>query len=401
MQKVVGIVAEYNPFHKGHAYHLEETRRASMAEGLVVILSSHFVQRGEPALLDKWTRAKTALLHGANVVFELPVVFSCHNAGVFASAAVDLLHATGIVNEISFGMEDPSWNLDAAADILVHEPLPFKELLKKHLSEGYSYVESRNRALAKMIPQADLFLKQSNNALALAYRMRILQKGYSLRCRPILRIGAGYQDETPNEIASARGIRRLLREKRLEEALSFLPQASAESLKEALSGGRICCSQDLLWRLFQTVVVRSSPKEIGKIAEMREGLENRIYDLAWRADSWEELVSALVCKRYPRGRIQRHLAHILLGLDQKSNRAFQRRGPAYLRLLGADSKGRELLRQMHDRAKLPLLSRASPPRNAYAERMMHFEFTGGAIWEALIPEGRSWTEKRMSPLMLP
>lgn len=137
---VAGIVAEYNPLHKGHLYHIKKARELCSAEAVAVVLSSDFVQRGEPALLDKWTRAEAALRCGVDLVIELPVIFSSHNAGVFANAAVDILAATGVVTHLSFGAENPDCLVDSIVDILLKEPEPFKPLLKKHLEIGRAHV---------------------------------------------------------------------------------------------------------------------------------------------------------------------------------------------------------------------------------------------------------------------
>ena len=145
--RVAGIVAEYNPLHRGHAYHMEETKRILKAEALVVALSSDFLQRGEPACVNKWTRTTMALESGADLVLELPALFSCHNASVFANAGVDILAATGVVTHLSFGMENPEVPLEPLADILLQEPPHFKTELRGFLDLGLSYAEARSRAL--------------------------------------------------------------------------------------------------------------------------------------------------------------------------------------------------------------------------------------------------------------
>lgn len=129
---VAGIVAEYNPLHRGHLHHIKKTRELCAAEAVIAVLSSNFVQRGEPALLDKWTRAEMALRCGIDLVVELPVIFSAHNAGVFANAAVDILAAAGVVTHLSFGAENPDCLADSIIDILLEEPEPFKLSLKKY-----------------------------------------------------------------------------------------------------------------------------------------------------------------------------------------------------------------------------------------------------------------------------
>jgi len=138
-KNIVGIIAEYNPIHNGHLYYIDRSLETSGADAVDVLLSSNFVQRGEPAFLDKWSRAKMALHSGADLVIELPTAFSCHNAGVFGSAAVDLMAMTGIVTHLSFGMEDPDAPLGAIARILVEEPSPFRKILRERLDSGFSY----------------------------------------------------------------------------------------------------------------------------------------------------------------------------------------------------------------------------------------------------------------------
>ncbi|HQF91885.1 MAG TPA: nucleotidyltransferase family protein, partial [Synergistaceae bacterium] len=172
-EAVVGIIAEYNPLHNGHFHHLARAREESGARGVVVVLSSYFVQRGEPAMVDKWARTAMALACGADVVLELPTVFSCHNAGVFANAAVDLLAALGGVTHVAFGMEEPQGDLETLGAILMEEPEAFKSALQRFLQEGFSFVESRSRALETLVPGSASLLRGSNNTLALAYCCRI------------------------------------------------------------------------------------------------------------------------------------------------------------------------------------------------------------------------------------
>ena len=184
---VVGIVAEYNPFHKGHLLHIRRARELCGAQAAVAVLSSDFVQRGEPALADKWTRAEAALACGADLVLELPVLFSAHNAGVFANGAVDILAAARAVTHLSFGAENPDCLTDSIIDMILEEPEAFKLSLKKHLAEGFSFVEARARAADEIIPGSARVLAGSNNTLALAYMARIKRKSYALAPLPVLR----------------------------------------------------------------------------------------------------------------------------------------------------------------------------------------------------------------------
>ena len=397
---ITGIIAEYNPFHKGHLHHLYSAREKTGAEALLVVLSSNFVQRGLPAFLDKRSRTLSALRGGADLVLELPVPFSSHNAGVFASAGVDILAATGLVTHISFGVES-EWNRDKILHILVHEPLSFKNKLRENLSAGFSFVEARCRALDDLLPGSGDFLKKPNNNLALSYCLRIAQKKYPIQTAPILRIGAGYHEENPTEISSATAVRKLIKEGQAERALSLLPDFSAEIVAQSIQEGTLFSDEDTLWRILKSHLLLTTPKQLAQFAEMREGLENRLLQMATEAASFEDFIDRCISRRYPRGRIQRHCIHFLLGLDHWSNRAFQRLGPPYIRVLGANGTGREVLRKMRDTATLPVISRTIAPGTPYAQKLMQLEHRGGQMRELMIASNRPHIEKNFIPVMLP
>jgi len=386
---ITGIVAEYNPLHMGHLHHLEKARELSKAEAIVVVLSSNFVQRGEPALLDKWYRAEAALDSGADLVLELPLVFSAHNSGVFANAAVDILCSTGIVTCISFGLESPDWHTDKILDILIEEPEAFKSVLKECLKKGYSFVEARSMALDSIIPGSAEKLRGSNNTLALAYMLRIRQRQWTVRTIPVQRIGSFYHSKEISEYSSATAIRKHISDGNLNEALKQLPPSSAEILGRASSEGRLCTNKDRMWNMLRPLLMRSSADEISKYAEIREGIEYRLRETALQATSFDEWASSCTSKRYPLGRIQRYGVHLLIGLEHWENRAFQRLGPAYIRVLGMNRTGRKLLRLMRTESKLPVITRygAASAISGYAAKMMNYEALGAQMWEQMIPNG--------------
>ncbi len=399
-KNVVGIIAEYNPLHNGHTHHLAAARDISIADAVVVALSSHFVQRGEPAFLDKWQRTRMALSCGADLVLELPCLFSCANAGIFANAGVDILARTGLVTHLSFGMENPCSELDTIAAILVQEPPLFKEKLRFFLDAGYSFVEARSRAVEELLPERKGFLGGANNSLAVAYSCRVLSGQYKLAIVPVLRKGKGYHDPTPDALASATALREMARRDDREALRRAMPAPSATLLLQSLDEGRTTADRTVLWRILRSLLLRSGAGGIASSAELREGLEHRILEAARHSTSWEELVNACVTRRYPRGRIQRHLMHILLGLDHWEYKAIQRLGPAYIRVLGANRTGRALLRRMRDSASLPILSKASAPDTAYARRIMNFEHRAAEIWENLIPTPQIRTEATSRTILL-
>ncbi|MCF7934997.1 MAG: nucleotidyltransferase family protein [Synergistales bacterium] len=398
-QPVVCIVAEYNPLHNGHAWHIAQSRATSGARAVMVVLSSHFVQRGEPAFLDKWTRTRLALEAGADLVLELPTYFSCSNAGVFGNAAVDIAAATGVVTDMAFGMETPECDLERTVDILVHEPPQFKEALRTNLEAGYSYVEARSRALGSLCPEGEELLRRPNNSLAVAYCMRITARHLGIRPRAIQRRGGGYHSEAPHPMAGASAVRRMVRQGEETDAEKALPAFTWRAVREALEAGRIPLDSDLLWRCVRTVLLRNTPRETAASSEMAEGLEHRLHRAALACTSWEEAVDFCTSRRYPRGRIQRHFIHLLLGITHSFGRRLQRTGPPYIRILGATGRGRTVLKEIKSRAALPILSKAAAPRGTPAYEVVALEHRAAALWENLVPAPQARTEARRSTVV--
>ncbi|MDD4159977.1 MAG: nucleotidyltransferase family protein, partial [Synergistaceae bacterium] len=372
----------------------KEARSLSGAEGIIAVLSSNFVQRGEPAIISKWERTKAALECGADLVIELPLVFSSHNAGVFANAAVDILAMTGIVTHISFGLESPDWQMDKILDILIEEPEPFKFCLKKEMEKGYSFVESRAKALDKMIPGTAENLKGSNNSLALSYMLRIKKKNWDIKAVPIKRLGAGYHEKELAEFSSATAIRKAIAKGEVTEALIRLPDFSAKILREAIVNGRACTDEERFWNILRAKLISSDACVISQCAEIGEGIEYLLKEKALKSSSFGEWGRACTSRRYPLSRVQRHAIHILINLDHWTNRAFQRTGPPYIRILGMNENGRKMLRRMRKTASLPVITKCGPAFSISetAARVMKYELIGSEIWEELVPSGEFGVE---------
>ena len=399
-KNVIGIVAEYNPFHYGHLHHIREAARQSDASGIVVVLSSYFTQRGEPALLSKWDRAETALRAGANLVLELPVFYSCANAGIFAGGGIDILAATGFVDTLSFGMEDPDFPAAPILDILIHEPPPFKDFLKKYLKSGFSYVKARARTLGEFDPVFEHFASRPNNSLAIAYMKRVREKKYPLRCLPVLREGDDYLAETvTSPMASAGALRCLLEKGDFEGTKPFIPLSSMEILLSCIHAGRAVLGREALWRIARSALSRASREELERSAGMTEGMENRLLKFTSESGSWEEFIASAVSGRYPAGRVRRQSIHFLLGISNQDSLLLQEEGPSYLRPLAADARGRELLRESGERGSLPVRSKIPLDRNTSESRLALFEHRAGELWENLTTRHAPGSEKKRRPFM--
>jgi predicted nucleotidyltransferase len=402
--KTTGIVAEYNPLHLGHSYHVRKSREQTRAAAIIALISANFTQRGEPALLDKFARTRMALSCGVNLVLELPCVFSCRNAGIFADAAVDILAGTGVIGNVAFGAETPDGVktlIEPLSAIVCDEPAHFKESLKKFLGMGYSFVQSRSMALDELIPGAAAFLKGPNNSLGLAYVKRIREKRYHVEVSPVRRLGAGFHDRTaPGAgFASAASIRDMILSSGMETAGRFMPRSCAAIMRDEIKNGHAVLGRDRLWRAVKQLLIRSSREGLSEIAEMREGFENRMASRAYAADSYDSFIDMCTSRRYTRGRIQRYCMHLLLNLGREQSEKFQKNGPAYIRVLGADEKGRALLRDMRTSSALPVLSKSGGHMSEYAWEIMRFEKASTEIWETLTESPRKNAESGAFPIM--
>lgn len=400
VKNIIGIIAEYNPLHNGHIHHIREAARQTEASGIVVVLSSYFTQRGEPALLSKWDRAEMALRAGANLVLELPVFFSCASAGVFAGGGIDLLAATGVANTVSFGMEDPDFSAGPILDILIHEPSSFKDSLKKYMKSGFSYVKARARALGDFDPAFEGFVSHPNNSLALEYMRRVLIKKHPLVCLPVRREGDGYRAETVcSPMASATALRRLLEEGKFKEAEPLIPPAGGDVLFPCIEAGRAVLSREILWRIARSLLSRTPREELKQSASMTEGMENRLLKFISESASWEEFIAAAVSGRYPAGRVRRQIIHFLLGISRQESLLMQQEGPSYLRPLAADARGRELLREIGKRGSLPVRSKIPLDRGTPESHLALLEHRAGELWENMALSHAPGSEKKRLPFM--
>lgn len=385
--KVLGLITEYNPFHTGHLYHLHKSIELSQADFSVAVMSGNFLQRGEPALVEKYKRAKMALSAGVDVVFELPFPFASHNAGVFALGAVSLLNSLGVITHICFGSESGNIKeLRAIAQILYQEPDFFKVDLLKFSREGLPYPEARLRALKKALEREGIapnVLRGSNNILGIEYLISLLRLKSDIKPLTIKRIGGGYlENEIRGKFSSATAIRRKILEEGVESVKDLIPPSSYKILKECEEKEEIVSMKDFEKEIL-ILIKRLDKGEIKEIAEVKEGLENRIKRVGMKAISLNELLSGIKTKRYTLTRISRMLIHILIGFKERENKIFQKTGSLYAFLLGFSSKGKILLREIKKKSSIPIISKPmglSEP----ASIMLKLDLRATRIYEAVL-----------------
>lgn len=390
---VTGVIAEYNPFHKGHALQLAAARQAGGGP-VVAVMSGNFVQRGEPAILSKGCRARMALSCGADLVVELPLPWAMSTAQNFAEGGVRLLAALGCVEALSFGSECGDAGLLVRAAAAIDHP-DLKTALDAGLAAGLPFAAAREQAVRRQFgPETAALLRRPNDTLAVEYLAAAARLGASFTLLPVRRAGAPHDAPLPGslpaeqaagelpsdaaaatkpeagqEIAggrlfalsdgagipalSASGIRRLLLEGRRQEASSHLPEAALPLLQKELEQGGLVRPERLETALLARLRCMS-PADFAALPDVSEGLENRLYAAARQAVSLEGFYEAVKVKRYSLARIRRIAFAALLGLDKSH---FRQPVP-YIRVLGFTAEGLALLRQAAKQASLPLLLRA-------------------------------------------
>ncbi|MDR2529218.1 MAG: nucleotidyltransferase family protein [Synergistaceae bacterium] len=416
---VIGITAEYDPFHNGHALHVARARAHLAEEGrkhvpVVAVLSSSFTQRGLPALVDKWTRARMALAGGVDLVLELPFAWACNAGPDFAKGAVDILAAARFVTHLSFGVEDlplphetknPISALHMAVDILIHESHAFKLNLRKALGSGVSYPKAVALALERESPGLGAFVSAPNNSLALSYLLRVREKNYGLVPLPIRREGVGHRDENVRPpFASGTAIRAALAAfspKAWGRLWLVMPESSLTLLREEEGRGRLCVgATSLLWPLLRGLLVRSGPEPLRECAGMDEGLENLFSRHCLDADSYDDFIGRCVCARYTRNRLQRQITRCLAGLSRAVNAALSQAPPPYIRVLGFNERGRALLRarRKDPEAVTPVITRLAAAGGQIANLAAELEFRASRLRELLLPCPDLRYEEKQKPL---
>lgn len=353
--KICALIAEYNPLHLGHLKLISHIKTELGADKLVVIMSGNFCERGEAAVLDKYTRAKHAITAGADIVIELPAVFATANAELFATGAVKLLKSTGVVDTLCFGVESgDAETYFAAAKAMLNETKEFKQILKRELDTGVSLAKARfNTVKAMALPELDeSIISAPNNILALEYTKAIIKLNAKMEIAPYLRTGDHNDPKLYKNITSAQSIRLALdggAKKKIKKNVPAyvykdLPELPADYKKPILAS-----------------LITATPEEIAKATDCTEGLENRIKALLKDNLNYDELVERVSTKRYTKARVRR----ILLANFLKISEDFTMRclkSPLYLKVLAISAGETELLAMIKEKADVPLITRKSDTR---------------------------------------
>lgn len=370
--KIAGIIAEYNPFHNGHAYHIERTRAEKggcEATHVVAVMSGHFVQRGEPALLPKADRVRMALAGGVDLVLELPLPWALSSAEAFARGGVSILKALGCVDSISFGSECGDVALlEQVADAM--ESDRFSTLLRYHLEGGIAFPEAQSRAVAEVAgDKLAGLLARPNNTLGIEYIKAVRRLAPSIQPFTVPRMGAEHDDMAPlGDTASAGFLRTVILSGKMLSAAPYMPRTVYRMLSDAAAAGHCPADTRRLERGILSHLRRMPAEELAGCPGISEGLHNRVKEAVSTASTFEELEQAIKTRRYPLTRIRRMLWAAFLGIP----RGLSEQAPPYVRVLGYTERGRAILNKARE-ASAPLLGRASQ-----AEKLTG---TARQVWE--------------------
>lgn len=387
--QITGIIAEYNPFHKGHLYHLTEARKQTDADYIIVVMSGDFMQRGTPALLDKYTRTHMALLCGVDLVLELPVIASTGSAEFFSHASVRLLDSLGAVNSLFFGSEcgDIS-KIKQAASVLSQESEEFRFRLREGLSEGLSFPKARALALG----DEEGIFSSPNNILGLEYCKSLLRLKSPMEPVTLCRKGAGYHQDALDDgevFPSAKAIRSFLlspSERKIsasdkEKLFSSVPEAAlpvweeilglaSPPLLEADDFSSLLCFQLMRLTSFSS---ETAQNDLTVYADISRELSDKLSNLMPGSYRWEELCGRLKTKELTYTRISRSLCHILLSVTAREQQLFHSLPTApYARILGFRKESAPLFTQLKKKTHTPLISRLADAKKILSPESMAF-----------------------------
>lgn len=374
--KISAIISEYNPFHSGHLYHIKKTKALTEDSLLIVLMSGNFTQRGIPSIMDKWSRAKMAVLNGADLVLELPTLFSLSSAEFFSHGAVSILNGLNSIDYLSFGSECGDVNnIILIAEVLSNEPLKYKTLLKDYLNKGLPFTTSRTLALKDYLKETsilnntiDSLLSSPNNILAIEYCKSLIKLNSNIKPLTIERIGGGYNDSSLNPIfSSATSIRDYLKNNEDLNPLSeHMPKASYDILSTLKNEGYDFVFEEKIFSFIKYKLL-CNKNNLSLIPEASEGLDNKILKEITNSSSLNELILKVKSKRYTYTRINRILCQYFIGFDNYDILSLRKTCPNYIRPLAFNENGSKILKNIKLNSEVKILTKLPKDTNPFLQ----------------------------------
>ena len=369
--KAVGLITEYNPFHNGHLYHLNESKKITNATHTIAVMSGNFMQRGTPALLDKFTRAEMAVRNGVDLVVELPTLYACQSAEIFAHGGISLLNSLNCVKSICFGSEIGDIDiLYLISKILIDEPIDFKIKLKDYLDKGLPFPKARASALFYYITENKLYdtseedllnmLNSPNNILGIEYIKSILKLNSKIKPYTINRINSGYNSLNVNDsICSASAIRNALKNNSLNTINYTMPKDTYDIINRVIESGFNLVYNEDFYQILSSIIIRDKDN-LTDYFEVNEGIENKIYNSIFKCHNIETLQNEIKSKRYTMTKISRTLNNIMLGI--KGGDILKTKDLTnipYVRVLAFNEKGCEILKEIKKNSEIEVITKFS------------------------------------------
>lgn len=388
--KTVGLITEYNPFHNGHLYHLNKAKELTGADRVVVVMSGDFVQRGVPAIIDKFTRAHMALSQGADLVLELPCVYAAASAEFFAQGAVSLLTKLACVDYLCFGSECGDISLlSQVADFLIEEPSEYQTALRSHLQCGKSYPSARIAALLETMEDADTeiegILETPNNILALEYLKSVKKQNSPIIPVTIQRAGAGYHTEgLSSDFSSATALRKAMLDKTNHQKIlqQQIPPQAYDVITSALSTTAPVTAND--FSAFLSYALLMGKDHLTDYLDIDQYLADRIVKNLPNYRSYTDFADLLKTKAYTHTRITRSLCHVMLDIQKKHMDTYLSNGICfYAKALGFKRDAAPLLKSLKSNSSIPFitkLSLAAPSLCSTGQQMLQQDLRASELY---------------------
>jgi len=407
MDKACGIVVEYNPFHNGHLYHLHNSKEITGSDTVIAVMSGNFVQRGEPAVIDKFMRIKSALINGVDMVLELPLPYAAASAEIFAKAACSILSKTNIVDKMCFGSETGEIEpLYVIAKHLSNEESSFQRVLRRELAKGLSFPAARAAAVAaaldKTHPGISCAINTPNNILAVEYLKSIIKENLPITPFTFKRQGGEHNSASfSNSYASATAIRRHLHEyKDINELMPFMPKESFEILNTEHLKGAVN-HMDKFSHFFHFALQNTKPKPdtLSDICGLSFDMQNRLIAAAQDNFNIYDVIRAAKAKNYTHAALRRAVLSVVLGI----NRKFLYSPVPYIRVVGLRRNRKDLLHSLHKNASLPIITNLKYAHKLPedARIMLEMEIAATKIyWLGLKKDGVPERNELSAPLII-
>ena len=412
--KVTGIIAEYDPFHNGHSYHIKKAREMTGADAIVVVMSGHFTQRGMPAFFSRDARVRMAVDGGADLVIELPYIYACNSSHEFARGAAGILNGIGCVDALVFGAETDDMDaLEKAARAAAGTDDRSSAYIKEEMKNGVSYPEALTRSVEKIYgAQTAAVLREPNNLLGIEYMKALRELGSGIKPFIVGRRSAAHGEslemlherKQEQRIASGTAVRKAVYAGGARAAEMLVPDTSFSIISgyERSSGFSFAEYRDKIkknmFELLKYRIITSDENELAEIYGVAEGLENRLKSCISGADDIDGLIDSVKSKRYTRARISRTLMHLLINLRTTD---FETLRETYCaRVLGFSPTGGKLLRLMSESSAIPVFSNLSrlDKRSPEAARVLKYDMRASDVYAMLYGSGDApGRERRFVP----